>query len=281
MRIVERVEEMRDISDRARREGKRIGLVPTMGYFHQGHLSLMREGRRRCDIVVSSVFVNPLQFGPAEDLDRYPRDIARDISLAEQERVDYLFCPDEKQMYPDGFKTRVEVGELSEVLCGRSRPGHFAGVCTVLLKLFNIVKPHSAFFGQKDAQQAIIIKRMVADLNLDIDIVVLPIVREEDGLAMSSRNSYLSPDERKSATVCYRALILAGEMIASGERSSDKIKGEMRKLIESEPRAEIDYIDIVETDMLSHLSELKGDVLIALAVFIGRTRLIDNIMVKV
>ena len=281
MRIVKAIEEMKRLSERARSQGKRVGFVPTMGYFHEGHLSLIREARRRSDIVVVSVFVNPIQFGPGEDFDRYPRDLERDASLAEKEGVDYLFCPSSSEMYPDGFSTRVEVEGLSDVLCGKSRPGHFAGVCTVVLKLFNIVKPHLAFFGQKDAQQVIIIKRMVADLNLDVEIVVLPIVREEDGLAMSSRNSYLSQEERKSATVLYRALKVAEQMIREGERNSGRIKDEMKKLIKKEPPARIDYIEVVDERNLKPLPELKGKVFIALAVFIGKTRLIDNIMIEV
>jgi len=280
MRTIKTIKEMKGIVKDLKKKGKTIGFVPTMGYLHEGHLSLIRESVKRSDKTVVSVFVNPTQFSPGEDYDRYPRDIERDRKLLEIEKVDYLFYPSVEEMYPEGYKTYVETVDLQDKLCGRSRPGHFRGVCTVVLKLFNIVQPDIAFFGQKDAQQAIIIKRMVKDLNLDIKIEVMPIIREEDGLAMSSRNTYLNPEERKQATVLYRSLQLAEELIEKGERNSELIISKMRELIEAEPSARIDYVEIVDLEELNPIKEIKDKALIALAVYIGNTRLIDNMIVS-
>lgn len=209
MVVVQKIQEMKEIAKKLKKEGKSIGFVPTMGYLHEGHLSLVRLSKQQNDITIMSIFVNPIQFGPNEDYDRYPRDFERDKSLAEKEGVDYIFYPSVEEMYPEDFKTVVSVKKITEIMCGKSRPGHFDGVATVVLKLFNIVNPDRAYFGQKDAQQLAVIKQMVKDLNLDVEIVPCPIVREQDGLAMSSRNVYLSEEERKSATVLYRALNLA------------------------------------------------------------------------
>ncbi len=252
-----------------------------MGYLHEGHLSLVRAARAATDLVVVSIFVNPTQFGPGEDLARYPRNLERDKRLARQAGADVVFHPSDSDMYPDDFSTYVEETRLSKHLCGLSRPTHFRGVTTVVLKLFNIVQPHVAYFGQKDAQQALIIKRMVANLNLPVRVEVLPIVRERDGLAMSSRNEYLSASQRTRATVLYRSLIEAQRLIDSGERDAYKIKERMKEVIESAEGAGVDYVNIVDADTLEDLQHLRGNVLIALAVFIGKTRLIDNLELNV
>lgn len=271
---------LRNRLDEVRKQYKSIGFVPTMGFLHQGHLSLVRESIKQTDFTVVSVFVNPTQFGPGEDFNEYPRDLKRDIKLLEAEGVNAVFSPSSEEMYPEGYSTFVEVLGLQDKLCGRSRPGHFRGVCTVVLKLFNIVRPDIAFFGQKDFQQAVIIKRMVQDLHLEVRIEVLPIIRESDGLAMSSRNSYLSPDERKSALVLYRSLRLAEEQFFHGERNALRIKKDMENLIASEPRAKIDYVEIADPNNLEPLTVIKGSALAAVAVFIGKVRLIDNIILK-
>jgi len=261
-----------------RAEGKQIGLVPTMGYLHEGHLSLVRRARADNDWVVVSIFVNPIQFGPNEDLANYPRDFDRDRQLLEAEGVDLIFVPTVEEMYPSGSLTFVEVeGNLTKGLCGASRPGHFRGVTTVVSKLFNIVLPHRAYFGQKDAQQLAVIGRMVADLNFDIEIVPMPIVREPDGLAMSSRNRYLNPEERRSATALYRSLQLAKGLIENGERDAAKITAAMRNLIGQEKPARIDYVEIVDANSFEPMEHIHGEILIALAAFMGRTRLIDNL----
>ncbi len=280
MEIFSKIDDLKKKLREEREKGRSIGFVPTMGYLHEGHLSLVRQSVRDNDVTVVSIFVNPIQFGPGEDFNRYPRDIERDKKLLEKEGVNYLFFPTNEEMYPSDFKTFVEVAELGKKLCGKSRPGHFRGVTTVVLKLFNIVQPDKAYFGQKDAQQAIIIKKMVKDLNLDLDIVVMPIVREEDGLAMSSRNVYLNDDERKNATVLYRSLKEAENMIKMGERNAEKIVNRMREVIMSYPKAVIDYIEIVDTEELNPVNPIKGKVLIALAVYIGKARLIDNIILE-
>jgi pantoate--beta-alanine ligase len=280
MKIIKTIKEMKTVLASHREQAKIIGFVPTMGYLHQGHLSLIRRARQSSDIVVISIFVNPTQFGPQEDLARYPRDIKRDEELAEQGGVDYIFYPDVSEMYPEGYKTYVLVEELSKKMCGASRPGHFRGVTTIVLKLFNIIQPHCAYFGQKDAQQAIIIRRMVEDLNLDVKIEVEPIVREADGLAMSSRNSYLKAKERKAALVLYHALTLAQKLIKQGERNSSVIISQMEKFIRQEPLARIDYISIVDNRNLQELALINKEALIALAVYIGKTRLIDNITIQ-
>ncbi|MDD5291559.1 MAG: pantoate--beta-alanine ligase [Candidatus Omnitrophica bacterium] len=264
---------------RLKKKGKVIGFVPTMGYFHEGHLSLIRRAREDCDIVVVSIFVNPLQFGPKEDLKGYPRNIKKDISLC-RNYADILFCPNVKAMYPDDFLTEVKVGRLGDILCGVSRPGHFKGVSTVVNKLFNIVLPDKAYFGQKDAQQAAIIKKMACDLNMPVEIQVLPIVREYDGLAMSSRNVYLSYTERKEAVVLYKSLILAKDLIKDGVVDCAKVIARMRSYILKTKSAKIDYIRIIEPKTLVAIKKIKREALVLLAVFIGKTRLIDNILIK-
>jgi pantoate--beta-alanine ligase len=261
-----------------RADGEQLGLVPTMGFLHEGHLSLVRGARKDNDHVVASLFVNPTQFGPNEDFDSYPRDFDKDCRLLEAEGVDVLFAPTVEAMYPADSATFVEVtGSLPKGLCGASRPGHFRGVTTVVCKLFNIVQPHRAYFGQKDAQQLAVIKRMVSDLNMPIEIVPMPIVREPDGLAMSSRNRYLNPDERGSATILHRALQLAKNRIEAGERNPANIIGAMQRLVSGEKFARIDYIDIVDVNRFKPVERIEGEILIALAVFIGKTRLIDNL----
>ena len=273
------VEEMKALSKDLRSQGQRLGFVPTMGFFHEGHLSLMRYARKRCDRLVVSLFVNPIQFGPKEDFREYPRDFARDARLAEGVGVDILFAPEAEDMYPPGFQTYVEVTELSKPLCGAKRPGHFRGVATVVLKLFNIVKPHFAVFGLKDYQQYLVIKRLVEDLDLDIEIHGHPIVREPDGLAMSSRNVYLSPEERKSATCLYQALKLAEKRVAEGVRDAAFLVEELSRFISSHPYTRIDYIEFRDPENLAPASEIKGPTLLALAVFVGRARLIDNAII--
>lgn len=278
MKIFKTIKDIRRYLREQKREGRSIGLVPTMGYLHEGHLSLMREARRENDLVVISIFVNPIQFGPKEDYKRYPRDFRRDERLAKTVGVNVVFYPSIKSMYPEGYRSYVEVVDISERLCGKSRPGHFKGVTTIVNKLFNIVQPDRAYFGQKDAQQAIIIKRMVGDLNIPIKIKVMPIIREPDGLAMSSRNVYLSEKEREDALVLYESLNLAKNLIRSGIGDVAKIKSEMRRLINSKRNASIDYISIVDTKNLRELKRSGEDTLIALAVRIGKTRLIDNLV---
>ncbi len=261
--------------------GRRIGLVPTMGFLHEGHLSLVRESLRRTGFTVVSLFVNPTQFGPKEDFREYPRDLDRDREVLEKLGVDVLFIPGEKEMYPEGYRTFVEVKDLQDKLCGRSRPGHFRGVCTVVLKLFHIVDPDEAFFGQKDAQQALILKKMVRDLNLAVDIRVLPIVRDEDGLALSSRNVYLKGEQRLAALCLVKSLREAEHLLRTGERKSAAILKRMEQVVGSEPLARIDYIEIVDLENLEPLDKIEKEALIALAVFIGRVRLIDNMIIQV
>lgn len=282
MRIIRTVDDMFSLALKIRRAGKVIGFVPTMGYLHEGHLSLIRIARPKCDILVVSIFVNPTQFAPEEDLNEYPRDIERDESLCEKEGVDILFYPTKEEMYPNGFRTEVKVKGLSEILCGESRPIHFAGVTTVVAKLFNIVKPDITVFGQKDAQQAVIIKRMVEDLNFGVDIIVGPIIREEDGLAMSSRNKYLTPEQRKAAPVLYKSLLVAKNEIESGRMKSLSDVVEMiRRKINNAGDFEIDYIAIVDPVNLEPVEKIaENEVLILIAAKIGQTRLIDNILVS-
>ncbi len=275
MQAVKTVAEMRQ----ARRAlAGTVGLVPTMGFLHEGHLSLVRRAKAESQVVVVSIFVNPTQFGPGEDLARYPRDEARDLALLEKAGADIVFLPAPAEMYPPGFATWVTVEDVTTRLEGAARPGHFRGVATVCNKLFNIVQPAKAYFGQKDAQQALVIKKMVADLNLNLEIVVLPTVREADGLAMSSRNSYLSAEERKAAVVLHRALARAQEMFNKGETDALTIRGNMRCLIAAEPLAEIDYISIADAATLEEQSRVSPPALVSLAVKIGQTRLIDNII---
>ncbi|MCD6166401.1 pantoate--beta-alanine ligase [candidate division KSB1 bacterium] len=281
MQVITKIREMQQTAERLRRDGKIIGFVPTMGYLHEGHLSLLRIARQKSDVTVMSIFVNPTQFGPNEDFDRYPRDFARDEKLAEANGCDIVFYPSIEEMYPQPYLTYVNVEKITTGLCGASRPGFFRGVTTVVTKLFNIVKPHLAVFGQKDAQQAIVVRQMVRDLNFDLEIVIAPIVREPDGLAMSSRNTYLSESERKEAVVLYKALMHAKKLIEAGERDAEFLKREMSKIINSAPSARIDYVAIVDAYQLRELLKLEGEVLIALAVWIGNTRLIDNLIITV
>ncbi|UCE21416.1 MAG: pantoate--beta-alanine ligase, partial [Candidatus Aminicenantes bacterium] len=241
----------------------------------------VRESVQRADVTVVSIYVNPTQFGPKEDFREYPRDIRRDTELLEAEGVDYVFSPDDEEIYPKGYKTYVEVHDLQDKLCGRSRPGHFRGVCTVVLKLFNVIEPDFAYFGQKDAQQAIILKRMVQDLDLGVTIEVLPIVRQKDGLALSSRNTYLDQEERKAARVLSQSLEKAREMVKNGERDSGLIISRMKEMITQEPRAKIDYVEIVDMENLNLVTKIENESLAALAVFIGKVRLIDNTILKV
>jgi len=280
MRTITRVSVMKAASAAWRKKGLTIGFVPTMGALHEGHLSLVREARRRADVTVVSIFVNPTQFGPQEDLARYPRDLARDSALLKKEGVQTLFCPDEAQMYPPGYRTFVEVQGLQDRLCGATRPGHFRGVATVVLKLFNIVRPDVAFFGWKDAQQLILLRQMVRDLDGDVRVVGLPIVREPDGLARSSRNAYLSPEERKAATVLSKSLTTAEQAVRAGERDARKITALIRSAVDAEPLARLDYVEVVGQKSLEPLATISGDVLIALAAFVGRTRLIDNVRIR-
>lgn len=280
METIYTVEWMRQVARQARAEGRLIGLVPTMGALHEGHLSLVRAAKQQCHPVVVSIFVNPAQFGPNEDLARYPRQLEKDRALLEELRVDYLLAPPAAEVYPHGFCTYVHVEGLSSVLEGRSRPGHFRGVATVVLKLFGIVQPHFAYFGRKDAQQARLIRRMVADLNLDTEVVVCPIVREPDGLAMSSRNAYLKPEERRAATVLSRALRAAEREIAAGERDAARLQALLRETLASEPLASVDYAEVVDAETLEPVMRLRRGCLVVLAVFLGTTRLIDNLLVE-
>jgi pantoate--beta-alanine ligase len=282
MEVVKRVPQMMSLARRLRADGQKIGLVPTMGALHAGHMSLMNRARQMSDAVVSSVFVNPIQFGPAEDFDKYPRDLAFDAELCSARGVDYLFAPLIDEIYPEDFATYVVVEGLSDRLCGASREGHFRGVTTVVTKLLNIVRPHFAFFGRKDAQQAIIIKRMVRDLCLDSEIVVCPTQRDDDGLALSSRNAYLSFEERQAATILHKALEKAQVLYGSGTRDTAAILEAMEALVASEPLARVDYIAIVDTRDLEPVQTIEDDttVLVALAVYIGKTRLIDNVVLN-
>lgn len=278
-RMIETISGIRSFVNAARQKGKDVGFVPTMGAFHQGHLSLMREARRRNGIVIVSIFVNPLQFSAGEDYDRYPRRIEQDAKMAESEGVDAIFAPSVAEMYPKGFDSFIDQTDLPSKLCGSFRPGHFRGVMTIVSKLFNIVKPDSAYFGQKDYQQFLIIRRTATDLNLDVDVRILPTVREEDGLAMSSRNLYLGPKQRKDATCLHRALRRAEEMVGAGESSAAKVAGEMKRLIHRVKGTRIEYVEIVNSETLEPVKEIKGKTLIALAVRIGKARLIDNTVV--
>jgi len=280
MRLVHTVAEMKKIVNDILKSGKSIGFVPTMGYLHKGHLSLVEAARKENDVVVVSIFVNPTQFGPNEDYNRYPRDLERDLRLLEPIGVDYVFNPSVEEMYPAMYSTYVEEVELSKYLCGASRPGHFRGVCTVVTKLFNIVKPTKAYFGQKDAQQFRVLKRMVMDLNMDVEMIEMPIVREEDGLAMSSRNVYLNPEERKEATRLYKSLLKAKELIESGERDVQKIKSEMLKILDH-PLLKVDYVEVVDEETLRPVEKIERKVIVALAVFVGKARLIDNMIFEV
>jgi pantoate--beta-alanine ligase len=279
MKVITKIGDMREYSRSMKKEGKTIGFVPTMGYLHDGHLSLARAAKKENDAVVISIYVNPTQFGPGEDFDKYPRDLERDKSLADKEGVDVIFAPVSGEMYPVGYVTDVEVkGHLTEALCGRARPGHFRGVTTFVAKLFNIVGPDRAYFGRKDAQQAAVIKRMACDLSMPLDIRVMPIVREDDGLAMSSRNAYLSKEERHRALALYRSLERAKEMISAGELSAGTIKNGMKSILEKDVR--LDYLEVVDADTLQPLDKVRDNTLIAVAAFAGGTRLIDNVVIE-
>jgi len=277
MRIIRSIPEMQKISGALKRKGVTIGFVPTMGALHEGHLSLIRQSRKENDITIVSIFVNPIQFGPQEDLKNYPRYFKKDVFLCQKEKVDFIFYPQANRMYPENFKTSVEVKELGKVLCGVSRPNHFCGVTTVVTKLFNIVQPAAAYFGQKDAQQATIIRRMVDDLNMPLKIKVMATVRDPDGLALSSRNIYLNRQERQDSLVLSKALGLAREMIRHGQRNAFSIIARMKALISSKRSAKIDYIAIVDSQTLKPVNTVKGNCLITLAVRFGKTRLIDNL----
>ena len=281
MKIIRSIKNMQKYAAAIKRRGKTIGFVPTMGYLHEGHFSLARQARMDTDVVVMSIFLNPIQFGPKEDFKKYPRDFRRDCRLAQKAGIDVIFYPSQKAMYPKDYQTYVEVQELSRRLCGKSRPSHFKGVATVVIKLFNITKPDIAYFGQKDAQQAVIINRMARDLNMDLRIRMMPVLREPDGLAMSSRNVYLSPTQRKEALVLKKALQKARSMINSDEIHSRAIISRMRRMINKIPALKIDYISIVDFNTLRDLEVVKGKVLIALAVkTAGDIRLIDNIILR-
>ncbi|MHB8108995.1 MAG: pantoate--beta-alanine ligase [Syntrophorhabdaceae bacterium] len=275
MKIIRTISEMHSVADELRRD-KRIAFVPTMGYLHEGHLALVREARRLADVVIVSIFVNPIQFGPTEDLSRYPRDFERDSRLLENESTDIIFYPDDGQMYAPAFSTYVEVKKLEDHLCGKSRIGHFTGVATVVTKLFNIVKPHFAIFGQKDYQQLMVIEKMVRDLNMDVEIIPHPTVREPDGLAMSSRNTYLTESERKKALLINASLRVAEDMFRSGERETAAIVKAVEDTLRKENGIEIEYINICDTMTLDDVPAIKEKAVLAIACRIGKTRLIDN-----
>ena len=280
MQRIRTVKTMTVWSRKLQREGVRIGLVPTMGALHDGHRSLIRAARLACDAVAVSIFVNPLQFGPLEDFDRYPRVLAKDLRLCEQEGTDAVFVPRAQDLYPPEFETAVSVQRLTRRFEGLSRPGHFGGVTTIVTKLLNIVRPEQAFFGQKDYQQAVVVERLVTDLNLETEIVVRPTVRESDRLALSSRNRFLSPEEREAATVLYRALSAGRDLIRAGERSVKKVEAAMTKLIWAEPLARLDYLSVAHPATLDEVRAVRGRVILLLAVWIGETRLIDNMVVS-
>ena len=277
MKVIETIDEMRKLR---RQLTEPVGLVPTMGYLHEGHLSLVRRARIENPSVVVSIFVNPTQFGPREDFKAYPRDPQRDFTLLEKEKTDVVFMPSADEMYPPRFNSWVEVGKITERLEGASRPGHFRGVTTVVARLFNIVQPTRAYFGQKDAQQVIVIKKMVADLDMNPEIVTLPTVREDDGLAMSSRNTYLTPEQRRAATVLYQALSLAQRLWLQGERNARDLRHQITTVIQKQPLAEIDYVSIADAETLEELATATPPILVSLAVKFGSTRLIDNVVLE-
>ena len=280
MKVIESIKEMKEASQAFRDNGKSIVFVPTMGYLHEGHLSLMKKGKEAGDVLIVSIFVNPTQFGKGEDLERYPRDIERDKELCKGEGVDILFAPKAGDIYPDGYQTYVDVEDVTKNLCGASRTGHFRGVATVVMKLFNIVRPDYAIFGEKDFQQLVTIKRLVKDLNMGVNVIGMPIVREADGLAMSSRNSYLSKEERRAALNIYRALRAAKEVFDEGERSASVLLNEAKRVIEIEPIVVLDYIKLVDVETMEDLERVEDEALLAAAVRIGKTRLIDNIILR-
>jgi pantoate--beta-alanine ligase len=281
MLILRRIDEVRTFSRNCRAAGERVALVPTMGYLHRGHLSLIALARERARRVIVSIFVNPKQFGPSEDFTSYPRDFERDRKMCEEAGADALFAPEASEIYPPGHATRVSVeGPLTARLCGASRPGHFAGVATVVAKLFTICEPGLAVFGQKDAQQAAVIRRMTADLNLPVEILVAPIVREADGLAMSSRNVYLGAEERAQATILHRALSAAEDLVSRGERDGERLLATVQSVLSEAPLARTDYAELVDAQTLEPVSRLERPALLALAVFLGKTRLIDNTLLR-
>jgi len=281
VKIITSISEMKQHMTEIKRNGKTVGFIPTMGFLHEGHISLANRAVSENDFTVLSIFVNPTQFGLGEDLDRYPRDFAHDCSLSETAGVDVLFAPTVSDMYPNEYSTFVEVEKISSVLCGASRAGHFKGVATVVNKLFHICLPDRAYFGQKDYQQVQVIRRMVSDLNMDITIVSCPIVREQDGLAMSSRNTYLSAEERKQALILHQSLAFAQELVGTGERNAVKLIGEITTLIQTSPLADIEYVAVADVNTLKAVESIQGKVLLALAVRFGKTRLIDNIVLEV
>ncbi len=280
MKIVRLIEEMQRLADEIRAGGQTIGFVPTMGFLHEGHLSLIRTLRPQCDVLVVSIFVNPTQFGPGEDLDKYPRDFDRDEQLCRQEKVDIIFYPQSDRMYPDPYHTYVYVEKLTNTMCGKSRPGHFRGVITVVTKLFHIVRPHVVIFGQKDYQQSQVVRQMVRDLNFDIRIITAPIVREADGLALSSRNKYLSQQERRNAPLIYKSLQQAIKLINDGIVSPEIVSKQIEHILNEIPHVKIDYIAIVNGETFEPVEQIDHETVIAVAVYIGRTRLIDNIPVE-
>ncbi len=281
MELVRGIKDMQRLADEARRAGNTVGCVPTMGFLHEGHLSLMRYARERCDLLVISIYVNPTQFGPGEDLEAYPRDLESDMAKAKEVGVDVVFAPGDEEMYPRGYQTFVTVEKVTGHLCGLSRPGHFRGVTTVVAKLFCAIKPHLAVFGEKDFQQLAVIKRMVKDLNMDVEVVGRPIVREHDGLAMSSRNTYLTSDERGSALSLSRSLEVAREMAARGTGDASEIIGKVSAHISSQPHTGIDYVKIVNIDTMEDIANIERRALLALAVRVGKARLIDNAVLEV
>ena len=279
MQIVSTINEVRAQVKEWKREGLIVGFVPTMGYLHEGHASLMKRARLDCDKVVASIFVNPMQFGANEDLDSYPRDLEADAKLCESIGVDLIFHPEVEEMYADGFCSFVDMNGLTKELCGKSRPIHFRGVCTVVSKLFHIVTPDKAFFGQKDAQQLAVIRGMVKDLNMDIEVVGCPIVREEDGLAKSSRNTYLNEEERKAALILSKTIRLGEKLAEDGMTNAKELVAAMKENLEKEPMAKIDYVEAVSMDTIEKVDKIEGNVLVAMAVYIGKTRLIDNFII--
>lgn len=280
MKVVGTIKEVRNLVKEWKKNGESVGFVPTMGYLHEGHGSLITKARENNDKVVVSIFVNPLQFGPSEDLESYPRDLEKDSKFCESLGADLIFHPEPEEMYHDDFSSYVDVSVLTEELCGLSRPVHFRGVCTVVSKLFHIVQPDNAYFGEKDAQQLAIIKHMVQDLNMDVNVVGCPIVREEDGLAKSSRNTYLSPEERKAALILSKTIELGKKLIADGEKDADVLVAKMKANVETEPMAKIDYVKAVNGLTMQQQKEIKAPMLIAMAVYIGKTRLIDNMIIS-
>ncbi len=280
METVKTVQQMIDLARVWHKQGKRVGLVPTMGYLHQGHLSLAKAARKDCDIVVMSIFVNPTQFGPNEDYDSYPRDLARDQELAASVGVDYIFAPQPSDMYPNGYSTFVNIEGVTESLCGAKRPGHFRGVATVISKLFHIIQPERAYFGQKDGQQVAVLRRMVKDLNIPVDLIAVPIVREEDGLALSSRNVYLTPEQRQQAVVLSQGLAKAKALFAGGERQADHLTKAVIDQIQTASLANIDYVQLVDGETMAPILQVEKTAMLAVAVYFGNTRLIDNVLLE-